>query len=86
MNVLTIRDVDSNVAEKLRQEAGKQGKSVDQLALEFIKSSLGLYQEKACNKEYSDLDDLFGNWSLEEYQAIQGRIDQERTIDQDMWK
>ncbi|GAB6095733.1 hypothetical protein JCM14469_19860 [Desulfatiferula olefinivorans] len=85
MKALTIRGVEPEVSEKLKIIAAKQGKSVNQLMLEFIKKNLGLEKEKQYSREYHDLDDLFGTWSDDEYENIQGRINGERQIDQELW-
>ncbi|MCA1785702.1 MAG: hypothetical protein LC657_06955 [Desulfobacteraceae bacterium] len=42
--------------------------------------------EKKFTREYDDLDSLFGRWSQQEFQTIQGRIDEERAIDSELWK
>jgi len=86
MKALTIRGIEPDVAEKLRQESAKHGKSINQFALECFKKSLGLEKEKAFTKRYDDLDDLFGKWSEQEYQAVQGKIDQERIVDEELWR
>jgi hypothetical protein len=85
MKALTIRGVEPEVSEKLKIIAAKQGKSVNQLMLELIKKNLGLEKEKQYSREYHDLDDLFGTWSDEEYENIQGKINGERQIDQELW-
>ena len=59
----------------------KQGKSVNQLTIELIKNSLGLKKEKKFSREYDDLDDLFGRWSEDEFNAVEGKICRERCID-----
>ncbi|MFZ1986412.1 MAG: hypothetical protein WAU91_18525 [Desulfatitalea sp.] len=33
-----------------------------------------------------ELHRLFGQWSQEEFMAIQGKIDGERTIDPELWE
>lgn len=86
MKAVTIRGVEPEVAEKLKSAAQKQGKSINQLTLEIIKESLGLKKAKKYRREYDDLDDLFGRWSEDEFQAIQGKINRDRQIDQDLWK
>jgi hypothetical protein len=58
------------LAEKLKATAKKQGKSGNQLTIEFIKASLGLDKEKKFSCEYDDLDDLFVLCSEEEFKAI----------------
>lgn len=86
MKAVTIRGVDENLAEKLKIVAKKQGKSVNQLILEFIKLSLGLKKEKVFSRKYDDLDDLFGRWSADEYNRINKSITNQRQIDWELWK
>jgi plasmid stability protein len=86
MKSVTIRGVELEVAEKLKTTAAREGKSVNQLVLEFIKKNLGLEKEKKYTREYSDLDELFGRWTDKEFNKVQDKINQERQIDQDLWK
>jgi hypothetical protein len=86
MKAVTIRGVDPEVAAKLKAAAEKQGKSINQLTLDIIKESLGCKKSKKYSREYSDLDHLFGRWSEEEYNKIQGEINKGRSIDPDLWK
>jgi len=86
MKAVTIRGVDNELAEKLKTIAKKQGKSVNQLTIELIKNSLGLKKEKKFSREYDDLDDLFGRWSEDEFNAVEGKISRERCIDPELWK
>lgn len=86
MKSVTLRGVDHDTAEKLRETAKKQGKSINQLVLDLIKENLGLKKEKKYSRQYSDLDDLFGRWSDDEFNQISGKIVQERQIDPELWK
>ncbi|GAB6905581.1 Toxin-antitoxin system, antitoxin component, ribbon-helix-helix domain protein [Desulfosarcina cetonica] len=86
MKAVTIRGVEPEIAEKLKSKAANEGKSVNQLILEIIKTNLGLKKEKKYSREYDDLDSLFGSWTNEEYMEIQSAIDQSRQIDQKLWK
>ncbi|MCU0613472.1 MAG: antitoxin [Desulfobacterales bacterium] len=86
MKAVTIRGVDSELAEKLKTTAKKQGKSVNQLTIELIQKSLGLKKEKKFSQEYDDLDDLFGRWSEDEFNAVDGKISRERFIDPELWQ
>jgi hypothetical protein len=85
MKAVTIRGIEPEISEKLKSIAAKQGKSVNQLMLELIKKNLGFEKEKKYSREYHDLDDLFGKWSDEDYECIQGKISRERQIDQELW-
>jgi len=86
MKSITIRGIDEQTAELLKQKASSERKSMNQLLLEAINASLGLTDKKRFTAEYADLDHLFGLWSEEEYAAIQGKISRERQIDRELWK
>jgi ribosomal protein S24E len=86
MKAMTVRGVNPDMARKLQDLAKKQGKSINQVTLEIIQKSLGLNKEQKYTRIYDDLDHLFGQWSQEEFDLIQGKIDAERTIDKELWQ
>ncbi|MBL0715230.1 MAG: antitoxin [Desulfosarcina sp.] len=86
MKAVTIRGVDPELAEKLKTTAKAQGKSINQLSIELIKTSLGLNKKKKYSREYDDLDDLFGRWGEDEFKAINDKINRERHIDPEIWQ
>jgi hypothetical protein len=85
MKAITIRGLEPQVSEKLKTAAQKESKCVNQFVIETIKEKLGLKKQKY-SIIYDDLDHLFGKWSEDEYEEIQGRIDGDRKIDQELWK
>ncbi|OIP90149.1 MAG: antitoxin [Syntrophobacteraceae bacterium CG2_30_61_12] len=86
MKTVTIRGVEPEVADKLRLAAAEQGKSINQLALEMVKEGLGLKQARTFSREYDDMDHLFGRWNDDEFREIHAKIEQERQVDQELWK
>ncbi len=86
MSSLSIRGVDPQLADVLKKQAGKSKKSVNQFVLDTLRERVGLLKEKRFTREYDDLDKLFGRWTDEEFAAIQGKIDRERQLDEDLWK
>ncbi len=82
MKAVTIRGVDPETADRLKNAAADQGKSVNQLILEFIRKNLGLgiEKEKKYSRIYNDMDGLFGKWSDDEYNRIQNKIDQDVSL------
>lgn len=86
MGSISIRSVDEQLATRLKQQARVSKKSVNQLVLEILKRHVGLEKEKRFTKEYDDLDTLFGQWSEDDFRQIQGKIDNERRIDEELWK
>ena len=85
MKAITIRGIEPSVANKLKNEAKIEGKSVNQFVKDMIKEHLGLGGKKKHTAIHHDLDHLFGRWSEEEFLKIQGKIKQERTIDRELW-
>ena len=86
MGSISIRGVDEKLAVLLKKKASLERKSVNQFVLEILKKELGLKKEKRFTQEWSDLDSLFGKWSQEEFSQIQEKIDNERQIDEEIWK
>lgn len=86
MRSLSIRGVDDQLANLLKQEAAAANKSVNQLVLEILKRHVGLEKKKLFTEEFHDLDHLFGKWSKAEFEKIQGKIDTERQIDEELWE
>jgi len=85
MSSLSIRGVDPQLAATLKQQAKASQKSLNQFVLETLRKHVGLEKEKRFTKEYDDLDELFGRWTAEEFDQIQGKVDGERQIDGELW-
>jgi hypothetical protein len=86
MKSIIIRDIEPLVADKLKKEAKLEGKSVNQFIKDMIKNQMGMGGKKKHSIRHHDLDHLFGQWDEIEFKQIQGKIDQERQIDEDLWK
>ena len=86
MKNMTLRGLDPQLADKLGQAAKQEGKSINQFVLETLRKRLGLEKEKRFTAVHHDMDHLFGKWSEREFEAIQGKIDSERTIDEELWR
>ena len=86
MGSFSIRGIDEELALLLKKAAASEHKSVNQFLLETIKKQLGLKKEKRFTQVWHDLDSLFGKWSMEEFDGIQGKINAERQIDEELWK
>ncbi len=86
MKAITIRGLDPDLAENLKSTAKKQGKSINQLTIDLLKAGLGLIKAKKYSREYDDLDGLFGQWSDEEFNAVESKIASERCVDSELWR
>ena len=85
MKTITVRGIDSILSEKLKQAAKEEGRSVNQVVIDTMKQRFGIKKEKKYTMVYHDLDHIFGRWSSEEFEQIQGKIDKERKIDKELW-
>jgi len=77
----TIRGISGRLDKRLRERAAKERKSLNQTALEALKTGIGLTENPV---RYRDLDDLAGTWvnDPEFDRAIEG-MDR---IDPELWK
>ena len=86
MKNISLRGLDEELADRLQKDAQAEGKSVNQLVLETLRRRFGLDKTKRFTRVYHDLDDLFGKWSREESERIQGSVDEGRRIDGALWQ
>ena len=85
MKTITVRGIDDVLDEKLKQMARENGVSINQFVIDTLKRQTGLIKEKKFTVVHDDLDHLFGRWSEEEFESIQGKIDSERVLDKELW-
>jgi len=86
MKTMTIRGLEPSLIDKLKANAKKQDKSLNQFVVDTLRQHIRMKKEKKFTVVYHDLDDLFGKWSDKEFERIQGKIDSERKIDKELWE
>ncbi len=85
MKNITIRGIDEKLDQTLKTAAEKESRSINQLVLDVLKERFGLTKVAYHTRRHHDLDDLFGRWSVEEYEHIQGVVDEQRKVDPELW-
>lgn len=75
----TIRSVPAAVDAVLREKAKRQGKSLNQVALDALSSGAGVQAQS----RYCDLDGFFGSWIAD--QAVDKALEDQRRIDEGLW-
>jgi plasmid stability protein len=83
---MTLRGLDPRLAAKLREVARREGKSMNQTALDALRQQFGLDKPRRFTEVHHDLDHLFGSWDEDEFTQIQQKIDSERRIDPELWQ
>jgi hypothetical protein len=77
----TIRAVPPVIDSALREHARREGKSLNQVALEALQRGLGI---NAAPPEFHDLDHLIGTWVDDpEFDAA---IAAQDIVDEDLWR
>ncbi|NIA30385.1 MAG: antitoxin [Actinobacteria bacterium] len=86
MKTLTIRGIDQKLSETIKETAKAESMSVNQLVVNILKKYFGHSKKRQFTKKYHDLDDLFGNWSEEEYKTITKELEGQNQIDWELWQ
>jgi len=81
----TIRGIDDKLYDEIKKYSADKSLSINKFIISLLKMSAGFEKEKKYTKLHSDLDELFGKWSSEEYDLITKKISSERVIDKELW-
>lgn len=84
--MISLRGIDPALSQKIKSEAEKENKSINQFLVDTLRKGLGVGKNKKFTRVFHDLDDLFGKWSEKEFRQIQGRLEAQRTIDPELWQ
>ena len=76
----TLRNIPEELDHALRERARREGRSLNEVAIEALKVALGLSDEEVVRR---DLGDVAGTW-IEDSQVEAALADQ-RQIDEDLW-
>ena len=77
----TLRNVTPAVDRALRRRAAELRLSLNMVALEALRAGAGVAGEPT---RYTDLDGFFGSWV--EDPAVDRALEDQRRIDEDLWK
>ena len=84
--VITLRGIDPSLSQKIKSEAEKEHKSVNQFLVDTLKKNLGMGKKKKFTRIFHDLDNLFGKWSKKEFDQFQSQLEAQRAIDTELWR
>ena len=87
MNQVTIRNLDDELADRIRQVASREGISLNRAALRLLHRGADLEERDDCTDiaGYS-LDHLIGTWTAEEFVQMNRALEDFSRIDNAMWK
>jgi hypothetical protein len=84
MKAITLRNVPSVIAERIQQQAKRNGTSLNQTVIDLLATAVNGSQEKW--HVYHDLDHLAGCWSARDAETIDAELGRHRIIDAELWK
>ena len=85
MATMTLRGIDEQTAQALKESARREGTSVNAFTLRLLRESLGLEKRKRC-QTYTDLDHLAGTWSREDETEFNRNTAVFEQVDEELWK
>ena len=85
MSTVILKNVEDQLLQDLQAMAAARSIKVEELILELVRKTLIAETKSEKQKQYHELDDLFGSWSESEYQEITKRISRSRKIDKELW-
>ena len=87
MNQLTIRGFDSELEQRIRQLAGREGISLNRAVLKLLRRGAGLHERyDSPNVIGTSLDHLIGTWTDREAAEMSRALEDVSKIDEAMWK
>lgn len=84
MTTMTLRGIDDSLANSLKEQAKREGISLNALVLRLIREAIGIDKRKR-TAIYHDLDSLVGTWTAEDEAAFNTSIQSLETIDPELW-
>lgn len=77
----TIRDIPPHVDRALRERSAREGKSLNEAAIEALERGLGLEGQPVRRR---DLSGIAGSWVRD--REVDRALDDQRRIDPDLWR
>lgn len=85
MTQLSIRNVDSRIAAKLRREAGRRGQSLNRYLRSLLQESTAS-ERAGSNAPDTDLDALAGTWSAAQARRFERLVAPFSDVDRTLWR
>jgi hypothetical protein len=78
----TLRNVPPEIDAALRRRARREGRSLNEMAIQALREATGMEGEVA-EPRRRDLSDVVGSWIAEP--AVDEALDEPRKVDPDLW-
>ncbi len=82
MRSVSVRNIDDETYERIREYALSKGTSINRAIVESLEDRFR--PEKTI--QHHDMDDLIGSWSEEQFKEFQDSLEEQRKIDDELWQ
>ncbi len=86
MKTFIIRNIDEGLYKEIKKQAETNSTSMNKFILSIIETEFGFLKKIKKTKKYTDLDNLSNKWNKEDYNLISKNINEQRKIDNELWK
>jgi len=86
MTALTVRNLPPEVARAIREKARKERLSLNKAVVKLLEQATGAVAGQRGPVLHHDLDRFAGTWSREDYETFTGSLQEQRSIEPEMWK
>jgi len=82
----SLRGIDEETMERLKDPAKRLGVSVNTLMLEAVRDAAGTHPSNRRRAVHDDLDALAGTWTDEEARAFLASLSDFEQVDEELWR
>jgi superfamily I DNA/RNA helicase len=86
MAAISIRGLNDKALERLRDQARREGMSLNTLAARLLESQAGIHVPGRKLKAFDDLDSLAGTWKAADARAFEAAVAPFSEVDETLWK
>lgn len=85
MKAITLRNLSPELLERIEQESSQRGTSLNKTVIRLLEESLLPPAKEEKYSIHHDLDALAGSWTQEEADEFDRALEQQRSIDKEIW-
>jgi hypothetical protein len=85
MTVISIRGIDDKAVTRLKQQAQREGTSLNSLAVRLLESGAGIRAPGKATQIFDDLDALAGTWKAADAKAFETATAAFSEVDPALW-
>lgn len=86
MKQFTVRGLPKEIEKGIMKESREKGISVNRAIVSLLEKQAGTSKGKSNKNVYHDLDQLFGIWNKQESKEFEKHLDEQREVDEELWK